>query len=74
MPESVRGGADNSEILTTYSGTVPGDAMDAVTGKVDVKRMAGAVGILTSGLVDRQEAYEVIVAYALAPFVSRDMY
>ncbi len=28
--ESVRGGSDNSEILTTYSGTVPGDAMDAV--------------------------------------------
>ena len=27
---SVRGGADNSEILTTYTGTVPGDAMDAV--------------------------------------------
>lgn len=47
-----------------------GDAMDAVTGKVDVKRQAGAVGILTAGLVDRQEAYEVIVSYALAPFVS----
>lgn len=28
--ESIRGGADNSEVLTTYSGTVPGDAMDAV--------------------------------------------
>lgn len=28
--ESVRGGSDNSEILTTYSGTVPGDAMDAI--------------------------------------------
>ena len=28
--ESVRGGADNSEVLTTYTGTVPGDAMDAV--------------------------------------------
>lgn len=28
--ESVRGGADNSEVLTTYSGTVPGEAMDAV--------------------------------------------
>ncbi len=27
---SVRGGTDNSEILTTYSGTVPGDAMDAI--------------------------------------------
>ncbi|MBL0748147.1 LppX_LprAFG lipoprotein [Nocardioides baculatus] len=28
--ESVRGGSDNSEVLTTYSGTVPGDAMDAI--------------------------------------------
>ena len=47
-----------------------GDAMDAVTGARDVKYDAGAVGVLTAGLVDRQEAYEVIVAYALAPFVS----
>jgi len=51
-----------------------GDAMDAVTGQVDVKRAAGAVGILTGGLVDRQEAYEVIVAYALAPFMTKAMY
>src|SRR4051812_31188846 len=51
-----------------------GDAMEAVTGKVDIKRQAGAVGILTAGLVDRQEAYEVIVAYALAPFVSAEMW
>ena len=28
--ESVRGGSDNSEVFTTYSGTVPGDAMDAI--------------------------------------------
>ncbi|WP_374455156.1 LppX_LprAFG lipoprotein [Nocardioides sp.] len=28
--ESVRGGDNNTEVLTTYSGTVPGDAMDAV--------------------------------------------
>lgn len=27
---SVRGGADNDEILTTYSGTVPGTAMESV--------------------------------------------
>lgn len=27
---SIRGGANNTEVLTTYSGTVPGDAMDAV--------------------------------------------
>ncbi len=28
--ESVRGGADNDEVLTTYTGTVPGDAMESV--------------------------------------------
>lgn len=28
--ESVRGGTDNAEVLTTYSGTVPGDAMGAI--------------------------------------------
>lgn len=27
---SIRGGSNNSEVLTTYSGTVPGDAMDAI--------------------------------------------
>lgn len=51
-----------------------GDAMEAITGKIDVKRMEGAVGILTAGLVDRQEAYEVLVAYALAPFVTRELW
>lgn len=28
--ESVRGGADNTEVLTTFTGTVPGDAMEKV--------------------------------------------
>ena len=28
--ESVRGGADNTEILTTYTGTVPGSAMKSI--------------------------------------------
>ena len=28
--ESVRGGADNTEVLTTFTGTVPGDAMKKV--------------------------------------------
>ena len=46
-----------------------GHAMDRVTGEHDVKRGAGAVGILTAGLVSRQEAYEVLVAYALAPLL-----
>jgi len=46
-----------------------GHAMDRVTGVQDVKRGAGAVGILTAGLVSRQDAYEVLVAYALAPLL-----
>jgi inosine/xanthosine triphosphatase len=49
-----------------------GHAMDRLTGAHDTKRGAGAVGILTAGLVDRQQAYEVLVSYALAPFLTPD--
>lgn len=48
-----------------------GHAMDRVSGERNVKHGAGAVGILTAGLVSRQEAYEVLVAYALAPLLQR---
>ena len=48
-------------------GTELGHAMDLVSGGRDTKHGAGAVGILTAGLVDRQRAYVVIVTYALAP-------
>jgi inosine/xanthosine triphosphatase len=47
-----------------------GHAMDALTGEHNVKQGVGAVGILTAGLVTRQQAYEVLVAYALVPFLS----
>ena len=47
-----------------------GHAMDRATGAHDTKRGAGAVGILTAGLVDRQRAYEMLVTYALAPFLA----
>ena len=49
-----------------------GHAMDRVTGDHNTKQHAGAVGILTAGLVDRQRAYEALVTYALAPFLSPD--
>ena len=48
-----------------------GPAMDRVSGQQNVKHGAGAVGILTAGLVSRQQAYEVLVAYAMVPFLSR---
>ena len=51
-----------------------GHAMDRVTGDQDTKRGAGAVGILTAGLVDRQRAYESLVTYALAPFLTPALY
>jgi inosine/xanthosine triphosphatase len=58
VAEAVRGGLEL------------GHAMDRLTGERDTKRGAGAVGILTAGLVDRQQAYETLVAYALAPFLT----
>jgi inosine/xanthosine triphosphatase len=51
-----------------------GHAMDRVSGAYDTKRGVGAVGILTGGLVDRQRAYESLVAYALARFLTPEHY
>jgi inosine/xanthosine triphosphatase len=47
-----------------------GHAVDAVTGERGTKHRGGAVGVLTAGLVDRQGAYEIILSYALARFLS----
>ncbi len=47
-----------------------GHAMDHICATAGTKHGAGAVGILTGGLVDRQQAYETLVAYALAPMLS----
>ena len=51
-----------------------GIAMDRLIGASNTKHGQGAVGILTGGLIDRQRAYEVLVAYALAPFTMREYY
>jgi inosine/xanthosine triphosphatase len=55
--------------LIRHEGMELGQAMDALTGRRETKHGAGAVGILTAGLVDRQRAYEVLVAYSLAPLI-----
>lgn len=47
-----------------------GHAMDRLVAERGTKHGKGAVGILTAGLVDRQAAYETIVAYALAPLLT----
>jgi len=51
-----------------------GVAMDRLVGAHNTKHGLGAVGILTAGIVDRQRAYEVLVAYALAPFIAAEHY
>lgn len=51
-----------------------GAAMDRLTGEHNTKQRQGAVGILTAGLVDRQAAYEVILAYALARFLTPELW
>lgn len=56
------------------SGVELGHAMDALTGGRDTKHGAGAVGILTNGMIDRQRAYEVLVTYALSPVIAGDLW
>lgn len=51
-----------------------GRAMDRLVSESNTKYGKGAVGILTAGLVDRQRAYEVLVTYALAPFLTPELY
>ncbi|GIL14856.1 MAG: NTPase [Chloroflexota bacterium] len=49
-----------------------GEAMDEYANTQDVKRGQGAIGILTRGLLNRQDAYEYIVKLALARFMWED--
>ncbi|MBX7117917.1 MAG: inosine/xanthosine triphosphatase [Gemmatimonadaceae bacterium] len=55
-------------------GTELGHAMDALVAARGTKHGKGAVGILTDGRIDRQAAYEVLVTYALAPFITPELY
>lgn len=51
-----------------------GYAMDKFANERGTKHGKGAVGILTAGRIDRQAAYEVLVTYALAPFVTPELF
>lgn len=56
------------------AGVELGHAMDRVAKTVNTKHHAGAVGILTADLIDRQRAYEPLITYALAPFLAADYF
>jgi inosine/xanthosine triphosphatase len=51
-----------------------GTAIDELVGGNNLKQKMGAIGILTGGLSTRQKAYEYILIYALAPFLSPELY
>ncbi len=51
-----------------------GTAIDRLIGGENTKQKAGAIGVLTRGLSSRRQAYESILVYALAPFISARWY
>lgn len=57
-----------------YAGEELGPIMDDVLNDHNIKQKGGAVGALTAGLVNRDETFAVAVGYALAPFVSAQLY
>lgn len=57
-----------------HGGEELGAVMDDVLNENNVRQKGGAVGALTGGLVSRQEALALSVAYALAPFIASHLY
>ena len=56
------------------AGAELGPLMDQITGEQNTKQHLGAAGILTNGLIVRENAFALAVAFALAPFVRSDLY
>lgn len=51
-----------------------GHAMDQVAGTTGTKHGGGAVGLLTAGLITRQDAYEQLVTYALSRWLGHALW
>lgn len=60
--------------LITVDGVEMGHAMDRIIGDSDTKRKMGFEGIVTRGLVNRQDSFESVLAYTLAPLISTGLY
>lgn len=59
---------------TVRQGVELGEALDRWVGEQDTKRRMGAVGILTGGLLNRQQAYEQILTLALVRLLQASWY
>jgi len=51
-----------------------GPIIDRYSGQRNSKQHQGAAGFLTSGIIPREMAFRLGVAFALAPFLHRDLY
>ncbi len=51
-----------------------GDVIDQVTGKHDIKKNEGTIGILTQGNITRSEVFQDVVITAFSRFLSPDLY
>jgi inosine/xanthosine triphosphatase len=63
-----------SVVRLLEAGEELGVAMDRVAATTGTKHGRGAVGILTAGLITRQEAYEPLVTYALARWLGASLW
>ncbi|MBO3842125.1 MAG: inosine/xanthosine triphosphatase [Candidatus Brockarchaeota archaeon] len=57
-----------------FGGEELGNVMDKILGIKETKRKMGAVGILTDGMIDRQEAWEKTLIYAMARKLKPELY
>lgn len=60
--------------VRVQAGEELGQVIDDILNDHNTKQKGGAVGALTQSLVVRGEAFATAVAYALAPFVSAELY
>jgi non-canonical (house-cleaning) NTP pyrophosphatase len=56
------------------NGTELSEAIDRFAGAVGIRDAQGAWGVLSGGLISRQEAFRVAVVAAFAPFYNRRIY
>ncbi len=74
LGSGVRISLPSSVAAAVSAGEELGPVMDRLTGREKTNHAEGAVGILTGGLLSRQESFEAGVAYALAPWLCPEWY
>lgn len=57
-----------------FKGQELGDVIDDLSGQSDVRSNAGAMGILTNGILNRDICYMHGLYFAFAPFISHEKY